>query len=71
MAKKEEQRGGRVVILLPVVPKLPSGVVDMGTITRLISEAELANNPPEETTESELPSEKTDAEKSTTEEDQP
>jgi hypothetical protein len=48
MAEEKKGGNGRVVVFLPVIPLLPSGVVDMGTITRLVSEADLANNPPEE-----------------------
>ncbi len=45
MAHEEKPETGKVVVI-PTIPLLPSGVYDMGTITRLISEAELANNPP-------------------------
>lgn len=48
MAQEEKPESGKVIVF-PAVPLLPSGVVDMGTITRLVSEADLANNPPDET----------------------
>jgi hypothetical protein len=45
MADEKKAGNGRVVVL-PVIPTLPSGVYDMGTVMRLVSEADLANNPP-------------------------
>jgi hypothetical protein len=45
MSQEKKPEGGQVVVL-PVIPELQSGVYDMGTVTRLVSEADLANNPP-------------------------
>lgn len=47
MAEEKKAGNGLVIVFLPVIPLLPSGVYDMGTVMRLASEADLANNPPD------------------------